>query len=114
MVGTVVERPILQERGALPQGALAWVSTYLYNGTPAQLGAEYEDVLVPTEVGEMPAWHMPPRHAEKDALIVVVHGHGGSGRRRCGCCPPCCAPAAARSSSPSATLTGRRRWARAT
>ncbi|ANC70488.1 alpha/beta hydrolase family protein [Deinococcus radiodurans] len=77
MVGTVVERPILQERGALPQGALAWVSTYLYNGTPAQLGAEYEDVLVPTEVGEMPAWHMPPRHAEKDALIVVVHGHGG-------------------------------------
>lgn len=77
MVGTVVERPILQERGALPHGALAWVSTYLYNGTPAQLGVDFEDVRVQSEVGEMPAWHVPPHQAERDALIIVVHGHGG-------------------------------------
>ncbi len=77
MVGTVVERPILQERGALTHGALVWVSTYLYNGTPAQLGVDFEDVRVQSEVGEMPAWHVPPHHAERDALIIVVHGHGG-------------------------------------
>ncbi|WP_291426754.1 S9 family peptidase [Deinococcus sp.] len=77
MVGTVVERPILQERGKLPHGALAWVSTYLYNGTPAQLGAEYEDVTVHTQVGDMPAWHVPPHQHRRDALIVVIHGHGG-------------------------------------
>ena len=77
MVGTVVERPILQERGALPHGALVWASTYLYNGTPAQLGVDFEDVRVQSEVGEMPAWHVPPHQAERDALIVVVHGHGG-------------------------------------
>lgn len=77
MVGTIVERPILQERGKLPHGALAWVSTYLYNGTPAQLGVDFENVTIHTEVGDMPAWHVPPHQAEKDALIVVIHGHGG-------------------------------------
>ena len=77
LLGTLVERPILQERGALPHGALAWVSTYLYNGTPAQLGVEFENVAVPTEVGDMPAWHVPPHQAERDALIIAIHGHGG-------------------------------------
>ncbi|WP_339094919.1 alpha/beta hydrolase family protein [Deinococcus sp. VB343] len=77
MVGTIVERPILQERGKLPHGSLAWVSTYIYNGTPAQLGLDFEHVALHSEVGDLPAWHIPPHHAEKDALIVAVHGHGG-------------------------------------
>ena len=77
MVGTLVERPILQEKGALPHGALAWVSTYLYNGTPAQLGVDFEHVTVQTEVGDLPAWHIPPQHKGRDALIIAVHGHGG-------------------------------------
>ncbi|PTA68117.1 alpha/beta hydrolase [Deinococcus arcticus] len=80
LAGTLVRRAVLQERGVLPNGALAWVSTFVYNGTPAQLGVAYEDTVVSTPVGDMPAWHIPPTgtvpgHA--DTLVIVVHGHGG-------------------------------------
>ena len=77
LVGTVVERPILQERGVLPHGALAWVSTYLYNGTPAQLGVDFENTVVHTDVGDMPAWFVPQKHGEADAIAILIHGHGG-------------------------------------
>ncbi|MFD1731038.1 hypothetical protein ACFSC4_08080 [Deinococcus malanensis] len=36
--GTLAFRPIQEERGVLPNGSVAWVSTFVYNGTPAQLG----------------------------------------------------------------------------
>ncbi|SEI88980.1 hypothetical protein SAMN04488058_102144 [Deinococcus reticulitermitis] len=75
--GTLVKRQILQERGLFPNGALVWASSYVYNGTPAQLGAEFEHTTVQTEVGDMPAWHIPQLRGEKDALVIVVHGHGG-------------------------------------
>ncbi|WP_407538190.1 prolyl oligopeptidase family serine peptidase [Deinococcus radiomollis] len=80
--GTLVKRAVQQERGVLPHGSLAWVSTFVYNGTPRQLGVAYEDVAVQTEVGDMPAWHIPAlseedRPGERDALVIVIHGHGG-------------------------------------
>ncbi|WP_424951206.1 alpha/beta hydrolase [Deinococcus sp.] len=75
--GALVRRTVQQERGVLPHGSLAWVSTFVYNGTPRQLGVDYEDVAVQTEVGEMPAWHVPSMSGERDALVIVVHGHGG-------------------------------------
>ncbi|MVN86480.1 alpha/beta fold hydrolase [Deinococcus sp. HMF7620] len=80
LTGTLVKRPVLQERGVLPNGALAWVSTFVYNGTPAQLGVAFEDTAVSTPLGEMPAWHIPPTGEvpeHSDALVIVVHGHGG-------------------------------------
>lgn len=77
MAGTLVRRGVQDERGVLPHGALAWASTFVYNGTPAQLGVEYTDTTVSTPVGEMPAWHIPPISGEPDTLIIVIHGHGG-------------------------------------
>ncbi len=77
IVGTLVRREILEERGVVPNGALAWASSFVYNGTPAQLGVEYEDTAVSTPLGEMPAWHIPPISDERDAIVIVVHGHGG-------------------------------------
>ncbi len=76
-VGALVQRTVQQERGVLPHGSLTWVSTFVYNGTPRQLGVDYEDVGVQTEVGEMPAWHIPSISGERDAVVIVVHGHGG-------------------------------------
>lgn len=77
IVGTLVQRPIQEERGVVPNGTLAWASSFVYNGTPAQLGVEYENTAVSTPVGEMPAWHIPPVSGERDAIVIVVHGHGG-------------------------------------
>ena len=75
--GTLARRTVQQERGVLPTGSLAWVSSFVYNGTPAQLGTEFEDTHVQTDVGEMPAWHIPATSGERDAIAVVIHGHGG-------------------------------------
>lgn len=77
LVGTLVRREIGEERGVLPHGALAWVSSFVYNGTPAQLGVAYEDTVVSTPVGDMPAWHIPPAGDERDGVVIVIHGHGG-------------------------------------
>lgn len=77
IVGTLVRREVQDERGVLPNGALAWVSTFVYNGTPAQLGVAYENTVVRTPLGDMPAWHIPPVSGERDAVVIVVHGHGG-------------------------------------
>ncbi|WP_309572572.1 alpha/beta fold hydrolase [Deinococcus sp.] len=77
VAGTLVKRPVLQQRGTLPNGAVAWVSTYVYNGTPAQLGVAYRDAVVRTPVGDMPAWHIPPAKGDGDAIAIVIHGHGG-------------------------------------
>jgi len=77
IVGTLVQRDIGEERGVVPNGALAWASSFVYNGTPAQLGVEYQNTAVSTPLGDMPAWHIPPTSGERDAVVIVVHGHGG-------------------------------------
>lgn len=77
VVGTLVRREVTAERGVVPNGALVWASTFVYNGTPEQLGIGYEDVTVDTPAGAMPAWHIPPVSGERDALVIVIHGHGG-------------------------------------
>ncbi|BDP41073.1 alpha/beta hydrolase [Deinococcus aetherius] len=77
IVGTLVRREVQEEHGVLPNGALAWASTFVYNGTPAQLGVPYQSTAVHTPLGDMPAWHIPPVSGERDAIVIVVHGHGG-------------------------------------
>lgn len=75
-MGRLIERRVLGEQGHVPDG-WAWVSGYVYNGTPAQLGLAFESVGLRTPVGKMPAWSVPPRGEARDALIIAVHGHGG-------------------------------------
>lgn len=82
LAGTLVRREILRERGQIPDGSIAWASTFVYNGTPSQLGVEFEDTVVHTDVGDMPAWFIPPLHHHhvghrQDAIAIVIHGHGG-------------------------------------
>lgn len=77
IAGTLVRREILRERGRIPDGSIAWASTFVYNGTPAQLGVEFENTVVHTDVGDMPAWFIPQLHGGPDAIAIVIHGHGG-------------------------------------
>ncbi|UFA50475.1 alpha/beta hydrolase [Deinococcus radiophilus] len=72
-----VERPVLEERGVIQSGWIAWVSSFVYNGTPAQLDVEYENVVVHTDIGDLPAWHIPAESGERDLIVIQIHGHGG-------------------------------------
>ncbi|WP_261663347.1 alpha/beta hydrolase [Deinococcus sp. Marseille-Q6407] len=75
--GPYVERPVLEESGVIQPGWISWVSSFVYNGTPAQLGADYENVVVQTPIGDLPAWHVPSPGDERDLIVIQIHGHGG-------------------------------------
>ena len=77
LAGTLISREVLDERGVLPDGALAWLSSFVYNGTPRQLGVDFEAVEVASEVGPLPAWHVPAPSGGRDCVAVVVQGFGG-------------------------------------
>lgn len=75
--GTLVARDVIEERGVLPTNSLAWLSSFVYNGTPQQLGIGFEDVRIESEVGQLPAWHIPSVSGGRDVIAIVIHGHGG-------------------------------------
>jgi uncharacterized protein len=80
---TVTRRLLGVDRGRLREGPARW-NQYFYAGTPAALGLPFEDVAVPTELGDMPAWFVPaagggPRH---DSWAILVHGRGAT-REEC-------------------------------
>jgi alpha-beta hydrolase superfamily lysophospholipase len=42
--------------------------------TPADVGLRYEDVVVPSESGDLPAWFIPARGGAPGPGVVIVHG----------------------------------------
>lgn len=50
---------------------------YYYGGDPrSDLGLEFEDIAVPTDLGPMPAWIVPSEHGDGSRWAVLVHGRG--------------------------------------
>ncbi len=73
---TVVRRLERVDRGRLAPGDRVRVTPQLYTGNPRDaLGLEYEDVAVPGELGELPAWYLP---ALRDVWVIAVHGLGAT------------------------------------
>ncbi len=71
-----VERPLL-EGTAPPEGTGVRIETDVHEGNPrTALGLVHSEVRVPTELGEMPAWHVPA--ANEDTWVITVHGRGAS------------------------------------
>ncbi|WP_156926115.1 alpha/beta hydrolase family protein [Glycomyces arizonensis] len=59
--------------GELTEGTAVRIDTYAYRGDPATaLGLDYENVDIPTELGDAPAWYLP---GEKATWVITVHGH---------------------------------------
>ena len=53
------------------------IETDVYEGNPkTTLGLVYSEVRVPSELGEMPAWHVPA--SNNDTWVITVHGRGAS------------------------------------
>jgi pimeloyl-ACP methyl ester carboxylesterase len=64
--------------GSLDPGPVRW-NAYYYAGDPRSAhGLAFDDVLVSSDVGELPAWRVPPREATGRWAILV---HGRSAQR---------------------------------
>src|SRR3954465_13987055 len=80
---TVTRRLLGVDSGRMREGPARW-NQYFYAGTPAALGLPFEEVAVPTELGDMPAWFVPaaPRVPPRDTWAILVHGRGAT-REEC-------------------------------
>jgi alpha-beta hydrolase superfamily lysophospholipase len=82
----VVRELLAVEQGELRAGPARW-NQYFYSGPPGDsLGLAHDDVEVATELGPMPAWHVPADAAGELAgsgtWAVLVHGRGAT-REEC-------------------------------
>jgi uncharacterized protein len=72
--GGTVTRRVRDVRGYLVPEQMLAIESDVYSGTPAARGLPYARVLVPGELGPMPAWLVPGRSRE---WAIVVHGING-------------------------------------
>jgi uncharacterized protein len=71
---TVVREVTDVTRGSLATGVRGYSSSYVYEGDPRSTrGLDFEDVPVPSALGEFPAWFLP---GASDVWVIAVHGRG--------------------------------------
>ncbi|MYY81252.1 alpha/beta fold hydrolase, partial [Streptomyces sp. SID335] len=71
---TVVRRLEAVTHGTLEPGARVRLTPQVHIGDPrTALGLEHSDVVVPGELGGLPAWFVP---ATRDTWVITVHGLG--------------------------------------
>src|SRR5256885_1517864 len=72
---TVTRRLLGVDGGRLREGPARW-NQYFYAGTPAALGLPFEELVVPTDLGDMPAWFVSPAPGvpARDTWALLVHG----------------------------------------
>ena len=61
--------------GELAEGADVRIDKWTYGPDPAAIGLEYEDVDIPTSLGDMPAWYLP---GEDSTWVITVHGRNAA------------------------------------
>jgi alpha-beta hydrolase superfamily lysophospholipase len=74
--GDKVMRRLSDVSGYLVAGMKVALDSEVYSGNPSQsLGLAYSNVLIPDELGPMPAWFIPARtHPSARTWAIVVHG----------------------------------------
>ncbi|MET9496876.1 alpha/beta hydrolase [Streptomyces sp. NPDC006552] len=71
---TVVRRLESVTYGSVDPGTRAWLTPQVHTGDPASaLGLDHADVVVPGELGGLPAWFVPQL---RDTWVITVHGLG--------------------------------------
>src|SRR5207237_3383451 len=72
---TVVRRVSTLTRGVIRAGIRADAGSSVFDGDPFTAhGLEFADVLVPGELGPLPAWQIGP--GSRSAWAIAVHGRG--------------------------------------
>lgn len=79
--GTVTRSVLQVDAGRLGQGPARW-NQYFFAGSPAALGLDHQDVLVPAPPGDMPAWLVRPASGSSSTWAILVHGRGAT-REEC-------------------------------
>jgi pimeloyl-ACP methyl ester carboxylesterase len=71
------------EAGTLRAGPARFNQYYVAGDPTTAWGLAHEDVLIPSEVGELPCWLVPPAEPERAGVwAVLVHGRGAT-REEC-------------------------------
>ncbi len=80
---TVTRTVLGVDAGELVPGSARW-NRYYYCGTPSSaLGLAHEDVLVSSDIGDLPAWRVPPAPGtDTGDWAVLVHGRSAQ-REEC-------------------------------
>ena len=76
---TVVREVIEVTRGKLRAGIRCYSSSHFFEGDPRSArGLDFTEVMVPTPLGDMPAWLVPSTidGPPSDTWIITVHGRG--------------------------------------
>jgi dienelactone hydrolase len=72
---TVVRELDSVTRGTCRAGLKAYTTSFVYDGEPGSVhGLDFDDVRVPGELGELPAWLVPG--ADAGTWVIAVHGRG--------------------------------------
>jgi pimeloyl-ACP methyl ester carboxylesterase len=82
--GTVTRRVLGVDRGRLREGLARW-NGYFHAGTPGTaLGLPFTELDIPSDLGPLPAWHVPPAESVpvRGTWAVLVHGRGAT-REEC-------------------------------
>ncbi|USQ81876.1 alpha/beta fold hydrolase [Ornithinimicrobium faecis] len=78
---TVVRELLDLDEGRLVPGPARW-NSYYYSGDPGTaVGLDFENVHVPSDVGDLPAWRVPPREDTERPGEWAVLVHGRSAKR---------------------------------
>ena len=78
---TVVRELIDLDEGRLVAGPARW-NSYYYCGDPGTaVGLPFDNVHVPSDVGDLPAWRVPPREGAERPGEWAVLVHGRSAKR---------------------------------
>lgn len=75
--GTVTRSVIAEYSGALGRAVRGRWSGVVYS-SPGDLGYDFEEVLVETELGPAPAWLVPAPNAPTTTWAIMVHGRGAT------------------------------------
>lgn len=66
-------------RGSLRAGLRAYISSAIFDGDPGTArGLPFAETAVPGQLGELPAWRVPPTTAPNGSWVVAVHGRGAT------------------------------------
>jgi len=75
---TTVTRPFTLLKGRPPHGSPADVDPSRWSGDPSDVGLQFRNVTVRSDLGNLPTWLVPAARDDGVTWVVFIHGHDAS------------------------------------